>query len=448
MISPTEAFLLLTLPNAHLSTPTTNQSGTLALECVTVTLPPSGNDPGSPPSHQDVYLVLRLNNFETPIDPTRVVEICVIENGTRTYRFCGTNTDPTVLVLSITPPVDNHLFFEDLETFEGIIAQYAELREASPATGISHNAHTADLRGHLVLINEDNGEIVGEVERSFRINEDPSLYEKGRENEPIVIEVPEGAEDELKGTPIEVFARNIPPGEENWITKGATVVRFVHLSSMFEMLTGQSRCSHVISTTTDLFLTGITSASTQYIENSKSSPLNASNSSRTPSNNPAPRNEVMFLKGLSTVQAISGEAVQLSSKTVSMIDAMIKRAVGGKKKDKQRAYVLGNTPTPHLLTPQAGAKPPLPPRTSSPIPQLGPSLVPPPPYSRSPSALPAPLPPPTASNNALPPLPPRKLGTKAKIFLSADLILSTLDDSATKVLDVSSQRLAAVVGHK
>jgi spartin len=236
MLSAPEAFQLLTLPNATISTNTTIQRGTLALECVTIAVPHSGA--GARPDQRDVYLVLKLNTYETALDPTRVVEFSVDSNGTRWYRFLGTETDPSILALSITPTANDQHILEDLETFEGILTQYAaEVRgrthPAEPATTTRDGPALGDLRGHLVLINEDSGEVVGQVDKKFNIREDPRLHEKGRENEPVVIEVPDedGVYDD--GTPLEVFARYVPPGEEDWITKGATVVRLVHFTLLY-----------------------------------------------------------------------------------------------------------------------------------------------------------------------------------------------------------------------
>jgi spartin len=235
MLSAPEAFQLLTLPNATISNATTIQTGTLALECVTIAVPPrhSGR-----PDQRDVYLVLKLNTYETPLDPTRVVEFSVDRNGVRSYRFLGTETDPSVLILSITPTTNDQHILEDLETFEGILIQYAsEVRgrthPAQPATTSKDDSALGDLRGHLVLINEDNGEVVGQVDQKFHIREDPRLHEKGRENEPVVIEVPEDDSAYDEGTPLEVFARYVPPEEGDWMTKGATVVRRVHISLLY-----------------------------------------------------------------------------------------------------------------------------------------------------------------------------------------------------------------------
>jgi spartin len=237
-----QAFLLLTLPNATLLVANATHKGTLALECVTVVVPPSYTSDASSgaivsPVNRDVYLVLRLNSFERPLDPARVVELSSSVAGEKTYTFQGTETDPTVLVLSVKMNEKDVTSAEDLETFETIIAQYADFRGtlssqppslAKASAGASD--HPQDLRGHLVLINEDSGEVIGQVDtdRKFKIEEDARLGEKGRENEPVVVEIPdrhEGAGSATEEDPLHIYVGMIPPGEENWMTKGATVVR-------------------------------------------------------------------------------------------------------------------------------------------------------------------------------------------------------------------------------
>jgi len=375
------------------------------------------------------------------------VEFSVDGNGVRSYRFLGTEIDPSILVLSITPTTNDQHILEDLDTFEGILTQYsAEVRgrthPSQPTTATRDGSVFGDLRGQLVLINEDNGEVVGQVDKKFNIREDPRLHEKGRENEPVVIEVPDDDDLHDDGTPLEVFARYVPPGEEDWITKSATVV------------------SHAISATTNLLVTTITNVSTSYIANSKpGTPApSASSSSNTPSrSSPAPSsqkpsNAVVFLtsastrKGLSAVHAMSGQAVQVSTKTLSMVDGMIRRAMGGKAKDSSRLNLAS--------MPSGTGKTPVPSRSPSPMPPPAYNEKPPLPSRANPSSssLSTPNPSTTSSSGRSspvpPPLPPRKLGTKAKLVLSADLVWSTLDNAAKQLLDVSSERIGAVVGHK
>ena len=76
------------------------------------------------------------------------------------------------------------------------------------------------------MINEDTGEVVGEVEDRFKIKEDPLMHEKGHEHDPVIIEVPEETTRQADANVLEAFARIVPPEQRNWITSSANVVRY------------------------------------------------------------------------------------------------------------------------------------------------------------------------------------------------------------------------------
>ncbi|KAF8894779.1 hypothetical protein BD779DRAFT_1502872 [Infundibulicybe gibba] len=455
MISQPEAYLLLSLSNATLTTTTAiRQSGTLDLECVSMPISQSGE------SDRDVYLVLRLNSFETPIDPARVIHVSHANNSlSRTYTFRGTSHDPTEIIVSISQsPLAggrSEGFVEDLETFEGILSQYADLRmndgkndSATPKNNIIGSAVPGgygDLRGHLVLVNEETGEIMGEMDDRFRVREDPWLNEKGHENDPVLLELPEESAEEHDANAMEMFVRAIPPDQQDWMTTSASVV------------------SHAISQTTNLLLTTVTAASNYYISHSAPSPHNPVARATTPtppvaggSAPPLPPRALVFLssestrKNLSTVHAVSGQAVKVSSKTVALIDNMIRRAVGGRAK-KARGDRLAAASSNY---PSGSLTPPLPPRAPSPSPptyssaMLAPGNQPKLPPRRSPSPGP-PLPPraiPGPPSDYQPPQ--NKISRGERFLLSADLILSTIDHSTRRILDTGTERIGAVVGHK
>ncbi|KAF5386691.1 hypothetical protein D9615_001970 [Tricholomella constricta] len=469
MTIPAEAFLLLTLPNTTLSAQGTSQSGVLSLECVTVQVPDA-----SQAVQRDVYLVLRLGSLEIPIDPARIIQR-TDGSGWRTYTFFPTESDPSELVVSVSPPTPSESnlphFSEDLETFETILAQYGDLRgtpdslkaaypvRESDVIGSSFPGGHGDLRGHLVVINQDNGEVVGQFDDAkFRVQEDPKLHERGHENDAVIIEVPDAQPGEDQdANALQMFIRAVPPDQQDWITKSATIV------------------SHAISTTTNLLLTTITTASNYYISHSTPSPHNPRSNPTSGSSTPTPQpRALVFLtsertrKGLAGVHAVSGQAVKVSTKTVTTIDSMIRRAMGGKPK-KSRQF-LPNSPSPMLSpTHSLGGTPPhLSSRTPSPS-GLRSYFSPPPAYPgpppsgssldkpslpprRSTSPAPPPLPPRTASgapeNMIYAPQPQGPLSTKARVLLSADLILSTIDHETRRLLDTGTQSIGAVVGHK
>ncbi|EEB89340.1 hypothetical protein MPER_12571, partial [Moniliophthora perniciosa FA553] len=408
--------------------------------------------------NRDVFLVLRVNSLEVPLDPTRTIVLNDSSSG-RTYVFYGTETDPTQVTLVIAYSVYNDAALpEDLETFDSILAQYANFQVAGgaseppspanekagglsivPASGPLKNE---DMRGHLVLMNEDTGEIVGEVDKRITVREDPHLSEKGHENDPVVIEIPDDASPDGE-TAIEAFARNVPPDEQNWMTTSASLV------------------SHVISGTTNLLVRVISGASSYYISHSQPSPHHSStnlarsgDASGASTPPPLPPRALVFLtsektrKNLAKVQTVSTQAAKVSGKTIAVIDDMISRAINGKDKQSkgkgttstlaapvpQSGTSSGRTspaPPPYAsqvnLTASGDSKPPLPPRASG-------STVP---LNRSNSPNPAP-----------PALPPRKLGFKGRIILSADLILSTIDESTKKLINVGADSATAIGQHK
>jgi spartin len=135
--------------------------------------------------------------------------------------------------LSLTVAVPNlpdaH-FLEDVEVFESILAQYATLRDASvetppPPPPVLPRIDDPELRGHLVLVNQDNGEVVGEFDRKFSLQEDPALSKKGHEDDPVIIELAESGLSEGDARAMEMFVRAIPPDQHDWITRGATIIR-------------------------------------------------------------------------------------------------------------------------------------------------------------------------------------------------------------------------------
>ncbi|KAG5732746.1 hypothetical protein E4T56_gene16717 [Termitomyces sp. T112] len=464
MLNP-EAFLLLTLPDTAVSFSGVIQTGVLSLDCVTVQVPNT-----SSPTDRDVYLVLRLGSIEIPLDPTRIIQR-TNGQGHRVYTiFDATESGSSDIVVSValpSPPEANSVFLEDLATFETILTQYvAEFRDApgatdtkAPATlhakeliGSGFPGAYGDLRGHLVVVNEKNGEVVAQFDKStLNLKEDPQLHEHGHENDTVIIEVPDDRPgDEQDATALQMFVRALPPDQQDWITKSATVV------------------SHAISTTTNLLLTAITTASDYYISHSKPSPHHSAFPSPAAGTSPPPR-ALVFLtsertrKGLAGVHAVSSQAVKVSSKTVSTIDSMIRRAMGSKPK-QERLFSKPVDPSGLSATSSYPgiSPPPFPPRAPSPSyaylsplpgslnqPSLSADGKPPLPPRRSPS--PAPLrtlPGASDKPTIVAPQPRVPLSKKERILLSADLILSTIDHDTRRLLNTGTASISSIIGHK
>ncbi|KAG5653943.1 hypothetical protein H0H81_009059 [Sphagnurus paluster] len=234
-------------------------------------------------------------------------------------------------------------------------------------------------------------------------------------------------------------------------------------------------------------------ASNYYVSHSTPSPhhskSNPASGAGTPAPQPLPR-ALVFLtseqtrKGLAGVHAVSGQAVKVSTKTVTAVDNMIRRAMGSKP--KQRRFLPPEPPSnipgagpsyPTYPTDKGPVGPPMHPRASSfggsnsyltappaypgPPPPLGAypgdNKPPVPPRARSTSPGLPPMPPPTmqgpppgSTGGFLPPQPgPRPpLSTRERVVLSADLILSTIDHETRRILNGGTETIGHVVGHK
>lgn len=242
MSTTSDAHILVTIPNATLASSSSGTfAGPLALEYITFDIPSST----SATATRDVLLVLRIGAFEAPLDPARALTVSTLPPGSTTtttaaaaaihrhrYVFHATRDDSE---FTLEFPATRETA-DDVELFHSVLVGYAADvhggTEGSAVAGAravdGGDEGEEDLRGRFVLVNEDSGEIVGALDRSVRVHEDPSLAERGHEDDPVVVELPEGeggggALDELRD--IEVIVRAIPPEERDWMLKGAEFVR-------------------------------------------------------------------------------------------------------------------------------------------------------------------------------------------------------------------------------
>ncbi|KAI0956711.1 hypothetical protein AcW1_005326 [Taiwanofungus camphoratus] len=357
-----------------------------------------------------------------------------------------------------------------------------------------------DLRGRLVLMDEANGDIVAELPQKLSITEDPELAHEDRRQErgqdekeasPVVLELPEDMYDAYtgEGTHVitegtnseladarEIFVHAVPPEEQDWITKSATFI------------------SRAIDSSTSLLVNGITSASRYYINNSapspqstnavgsfapsssKASPHSAADTNGNDSQQP-PRSLLLLTSprtqaALSHAYAISGQAARVSQRTVALVESMIRRTVssssaeqqvsGSNAKELEGQNIIAQRPKtpppPYITSPASGAQgyvenPPLPPLRNV---STGPSGLPLPPRTRPSSphtsgksaGAVASQQDSSSANTLTDQTQGQPLRTRDKLWLSANLVFATVDDSARRVWDVGSERLGAVVGHK
>ena len=257
MSPPSDAYILVTIPNATLTSSSTGTlTGQLVLEYVTFDIPTSAQ------VAQDVLLVLVLRSgsgnaavlFEAPLDPARALSVSSsvppppssLGLARQRYVFHATRDDTE---FTVELPENDNNSAENIELFRSVLIGYVtdvrvngeqlQLQSAlppssapppPPPSGPAPLAGTVvgsdeDLRGRFVLMNEDDGEIVGTLDRSVRVFEDPSLEESGREKDTLVVEVPEGADLQDGLLEEEVLVSTIPPEDRDWMLKTAVFVR-------------------------------------------------------------------------------------------------------------------------------------------------------------------------------------------------------------------------------
>ena len=230
-----EGFLLLTLPNCTLTTPSTGvQTGHLALQCVTLDVSTDYQ------TDRDVWLVLKLNSFEMIISPTQRINY---SRSMYTYMFLPELESSGIVQLFVPPDPSNPASSQDLETMEVILSQYGVLcdfegpRPETKSGGYPEKISiienvaepglptgTADFKGRLVLVDETDGEIVGTLDNSIPIKEDKALTSKGYEKDPVVINLP-GETEEREGR-IEAYAHPASPGERDLLMQTAGLIRY------------------------------------------------------------------------------------------------------------------------------------------------------------------------------------------------------------------------------
>ncbi|KAG9017089.1 hypothetical protein FRB90_001819 [Tulasnella sp. 427] len=340
-----QGFLLLTLPNVKLSAPWANPSeqvGRLSLECVTIPIgqvdsnlvssTPTGTT--SPANQRDVWLVLRIGNFEEPLSASDKIYHSR-QRGTYTFKA------PEGQFMVTLQPAANLADSEDLETFEVLLQQYGSLQEVDPSD--SKRDDTKDMKGRLVLVDEDDGEIVGTLGEQFTIREDPGVSQGDKT--PVVIEMPEEGDKEIR-------VHAMDPEEQDFILRSA---QFISRGIVFA---------------TDMLGKGMGMASDYYVKNTSpnAEPMVFSESTKA---------------NIKRIHGISGQAVKVSSRTTGMIHSLIDKAADrvtgnkspvGKQPHRSAAYAppplpprggpasRGPAPSSSSSTPASGTPPPLPPR--------------------------------------------------------------------------------------
>jgi len=242
-----EGFLLLTIDRANLSSTSPNYPtipiAVLSLECVTIPVAENA-DPGE----RDVWLVLRIDPSNQPAKVTSptggglelalpATQHIVYNRSTNTYTLPLTGPgaihgDATLTIVLPTPSNPN--LQEDYETLEVIFAQYAVLQTVAPPSGPPPTSAAGfppplepdgDLKGRLILVDDENGQVIGELSENVQVHEDEAMRSpsNGHEKDPVVVELRDEKEDGKTG----VFVHPITVDESDFLMRTAGLVRSV-----------------------------------------------------------------------------------------------------------------------------------------------------------------------------------------------------------------------------
>ena len=188
---------------------------------------PSPSDPPVP-TH-DFWLVLRVSTFEMPLIPTQM--LTPLQSPEGVAYTVPSPTIPNASLQLILPRPGSAADMEDLDSLEVLLKQYKSLDpEATALEGIDANSlgngqgvAPEDMRGRLVLINEDNGEVVGELDQQLDVQEDARVG-RDAQNRPVILDFG----NVIDGYAPKVKIQTVPEDEmEDWMLRGAHHLRSV-----------------------------------------------------------------------------------------------------------------------------------------------------------------------------------------------------------------------------
>jgi spartin len=182
------------------------------------------------PTH-DFWLVLNVSTFEAPLIPTQHWALLPKSLEGISYSF-PSQTVPTARIVVTFPLPGSTAELEDLDSLEVLLRQYgclgAEITALTdieaPHMGLGTNGAgpaPEDMRGRLVLINEDSGEVVGELDQRLDVVED-KMIAQGSSDKPVMLDFG----GQVDGYAPQVVVKTVPEAEmDDWILKGAHYMR-------------------------------------------------------------------------------------------------------------------------------------------------------------------------------------------------------------------------------
>ncbi|OXG55021.1 hypothetical protein J010_00360 [Cryptococcus neoformans] len=236
-----EAYVLLTIDHANVKQVFEGEEmdlakGQLSVQCVSLPIPPEighqtanpfARSPSDPPiPTQDFWLVLHVGaTFELVATPGQMFKPYA-QGDQITYEMTSKDIPGASLLFS-TPYPKSGSDLEILKSLELLLHQYGCLApEATALSGISTAQNTDqpsltapdELRGKLVLVNEDNGEIIGQMDQQLELQEDSKIAQESKLN-PVILDFGQFREGQEA---LRVKVKTIPEKDlDDWLLRGA-----------------------------------------------------------------------------------------------------------------------------------------------------------------------------------------------------------------------------------
>lgn len=143
------------------------------------------------------------------------------------YAFESQTIPNASIVLTLPIPAST-AELEDLDSLEVLLRQYGCLgAEDTGLQGVEAPQLNEDMRGKLVLVNEESGEMVGELDQTLLVQEDKKVG-MGNSNRPVVLDFGDVVEGYAHG----VVVQTVPENEmDDWLLKSAHYLRCVYFAS-------------------------------------------------------------------------------------------------------------------------------------------------------------------------------------------------------------------------
>jgi spartin len=148
-----------------------------------------------------------------------------------TYSLASPNIPNASLQLTLPLPA-SAAGLEDLDSFEVLLRQYGSLKPddtalanvtATPLGTKDSAPLPEEMRGRVVLVNQDNGEVVGQLSDSIDVETDGKVLSDNK-NKPVILDFG----NEIAGYAPKVKIQTVPEDElDDWMLKSAHTLRLV-----------------------------------------------------------------------------------------------------------------------------------------------------------------------------------------------------------------------------